>query len=272
MKKSVFLALSLVVVLVLSACDDDSGKKIAKVNGKGISEESFQAYLKHKRIPLQNESRVDSALDSFLEREALASSIEKNKLLGEANIEAELSEFKRQMLISRYFEVFLKDKVNEQAIKNFYASNPEQFETKKVRASHILLRTNPKMSDNEKQALLTKAHEIYSKAVAGEDFVELAKNSSEDIVSAKKGGDLGWLKQGSIDPVFSSKVFSMKAGDIAEPFATVFGFHIVRLDEEAQVVKKPFEKVRGDIRYQLRLLAKKAEVERLKDSANIEKY
>ncbi len=268
--RTIMMLLSIVGVLVLSGCTD--GKAIAKVNGATISEEQFLAYLKLKRIPQQDTGRVERVLDDYLEREALTDAIEGSDLLDQVAIEEELREFKKQILISRYFERYLIDTVNEQAVRNFYAANPEQYESRQIKASHILVRTNPKMSDNERQALLTKAHEIYSKAKAGEDFAKLAEEFSEDRVSGKKGGDLGWLKEGAIDPKFSDKVFAMKPGEVSEPFATTFGFHIVRVDEGVKAVKRPYESVSGDIRYQLRQQAKEAEHKRILESAKIKKY
>jgi peptidyl-prolyl cis-trans isomerase C len=90
-------------------------------------------------------------------------------------------------------------------------------------------------------------------------------------VSAQKGGDLGWLKEGSIDAKFSKILFGLEPAEISEPFETPFGFHIVKLADGPRIVKKPLEAVAGDIRYQLRNKAKQAELERLMKMAKIER-
>jgi len=267
-----FQRLGLVVSLLaaLTGCDS-SGDKIASVNGQAVSQEAFDAYLKFKRVPTQNGEWVNRELDEYLEREALAGQIEEQKLLPAEQVEVEINEFRKQMLISRYFEEFLRDRVTDEAVRNYYATNPDQFQAKKVHVAHILLRTNPGQSEAERQALLTKAQEVYSRANANEDFAALAKEYSEDQLSAQQGGDLGWLQEGAIDPAFSGKVFAMKSGELSEPLATPFGFHVVKLIEGPQVIKQPFENVSGDIRYRLRQEAKQAELERLKQAAKIEK-
>jgi len=175
------------------------------------------------------------------------------------------------MLIGRYFEEFLKERVTDEAVRNYYATNPDQFQAKKIHVAHILVRTNPGLSETERQALLTKASAIYTKANSQEDFTALAKEYSEDQLSAQHGGDLGWLQEGAIDPAFSTRIFGMKAGELSEPIVTPFGFHIVKVLEGPQVIKQPFESVAGDIRYRLRQEAKAAELERLKAAAKIEK-
>jgi peptidyl-prolyl cis-trans isomerase C len=161
--------------------------------------------------------------------------------------------------------------VGEDALRNFYATNQERYQAKKVHVAHVLFRTNPKTSETEKQALLTKAQEVYSRAMAGEEFGKLAERHSEDQMSAKKGGDLGWLEEGAVDPVFAGTAFSLKPGELSQPFATPFGFHVVKVLEGPDVVQQPFETVKGDIRYELRERAKEAEYQRLKSLTKIEK-
>jgi len=244
------LAISLASAFLVGC--EGGGESIAEVNGKPITQERFDAYLKLKRVPAQNAEWVGRELDDYLEREGLAGQIEEQGLLPVDQIEAEVSEFRKQMLISRYFEEYLRERVTDEAVRNFYATNPDQFQARKVHVAHILLRTNSAMSDAERQALLTKAQEVYSRANAQEDFNALAKEFSEDLLSAQNGGDLGWLQEGAIDPTFSSKVFAMKAGELSEPVVTPFDFHVIKVIEGPQVIKQPFESVSGDIRYRLR--------------------
>jgi peptidyl-prolyl cis-trans isomerase C len=263
------LATSLLAVL-LTGCDS-SGDSIAEVNGKPVTQERFDAYLKFKRVPTQNNQWVSRELDEYLEREGLAGQIEEQGLLPVEQIETEVAEFRKQMLVSRYFEEFLRERVTDEAVRNFYATNPDQFQAKKIHVAHILLRTNQAMSEAERQALLTKAQEVYSRANSQEDFAALAEEYSEDQLSAKQAGNLGWLQEGAIDPSFSNKVFAMKAGELSEPLVTPFGFHVVKVIEGPQVIKQPFEAVSGDIRYRLRQEAKQAELDRLKQAAKIER-
>ena len=270
MKQIVNLVIAGSLSVVLAGCSDEPAP-LAVVSGKPITQETFDAYLKYKRIPVDSEAKAEAALDRFLTREALASTIERSGLLEAAEIAVELNEFKKQMLISRYFDKFLQEKVSDVAARNYYTSNAELYQNKKAMVSHLLLRVNDAMSDTERKAKLTKAHEAYSKIRAGEDFTEIVKLYSEDKVSAKKGGSLGWLKEGAIDPVFSKTAFELKEGGVSEPVLTSFGYHIIKLDEAAKVIQKPFEAVQGDIRYQLRAQAKRAEMDRLTQQFDIKR-
>jgi peptidyl-prolyl cis-trans isomerase C len=260
--------LALLSVLVISACDVST--PIAKIDGQKISQQEIDEYMKFKGNFNVADNQKKEILKTYVERKALTNAIAKESFMDNAQIEVELEEFRKQMLISRYFDKFLADRVTNKAIENFYSINISQFQSTKVKVAHILFRTRKEMSENEQQAKLTQAHEIYSKLIAGESFEELAANFSEDKNSAKKGGNLGWLKEGAIDPIFSEKAFSLAKDTFSDPIRTAFGFHIIKIQESPEVITKALEKVKGDIRYQLRNKAKESELERLMSQVTVE--
>ncbi len=256
-------------VILLAACNAQNDKSIAEVGDKSISSSQFESYLTFKRLPAKDEKRRKALLDQYLEREALANAIEKSNTLDKGLIQAELNEFRKEMLISRYFEKLLREKVTDGSVKSYYVSHADQFEKKKVRVSHMLFRTNKNMTETERKAKLTIAQEAHGKLIQGNAFEEVAKNYSEDAISAKKGGDLGWMKEGSIDPKFSKTIFELEAGKISEPFETPFGFHIVKVVDGPAVVKQSLDAVKGDIRYRLRNEVKNAEIKQLRNQIKI---
>ncbi len=101
-----------------------------------------------------------------------------------------------------------------------------------VHARHILIltpqRRSTPLTDAEKAEIKAKADSVYALAKAGEDFEELAKKFSQDPGSAKRGGDLGFFGRGRMVPQFDNVCFTLKDGDISEPFETNYGWHIVQ--------------------------------------------
>jgi len=101
-----------------------------------------------------------------------------------------------------------------------------------VQVAHIMLRTNPGVSDEEANNVREKAFEIYKKIQEGSDFAELAKQYSEDRGSAGKGGILPWFGTGRMVPEFDSATFALKkAGDVSKPTQSIYGWHIIKLLE-----------------------------------------
>lgn len=263
MQRSQSLFFTLILV-ALCACDAGSSE-VARVGGREISAAEFKAYLDYKRIKVRDQEHADRLLQQYAEREALATAIEQQELLDQERLAVELNEFRKEMLIGRYFDKFLSGKVGKDAIANYYNAHAEEFADKKVHVAHVLVRTNRQMTEEERKAKRTKIQEAYSKIRVGDDFADVAKAYSEDRVSSAKGGDLGWLKEGSIDPVFSKTVFELDASKVSKPFETPFGFHVVTVLEPPQVIRKPLSAVEGDIRYRMRAKAKEAELERLRE-------
>lgn len=265
--KKIFLAG--VFSLVAVACSDSN--TLAKVNGKPISQEQFDAYLEYKRITARTDEQKQKVLDQYLQREAMADLIENNLLNNDPLISAEINELKKEILISRYFDRYLKENVTEEAVANYYNNNLDRYQEKKVHVAHILWRLNRNMDESQRQVKSTTAQEAYSKIQAGLDFAEAADLYSEDGVSAKKGGDLGWLIEGSIHKNFSERAFSLEEGEVSEIFETPYGFHIIKVLEAPKTNRKSFDSVKGQIRYQLRNAARDSERQRLLEKITIEK-
>jgi parvulin-like peptidyl-prolyl isomerase len=76
-----------------------------------------------------------------------------------------------------------------------------------------------------------KLEGILARVRAGEDFVKLANVFTEDPSGKGSGGDLGWFGRGTMVKPFEDAAFALKPGEVSGVFETVFGFHIVKLDE-----------------------------------------
>jgi len=80
-----------------------------------------------------------------------------------------------------------------------------------------------------------KAEDILAKALAGEDFTQLAKDNSEDPGSKDNGGDLGFAKKDTFVPEFDKVIFDskLKDGEIYSNLVeTQFGWHIIKKIEQ----------------------------------------
>ena len=122
-------------------------KILATIDKRHLSEPEFNAFLKFKRIPEKNKKQH---FDNYLHREALADAIHKADLLDHELIKAELNEFRKEMLISRYFEKYLANAVSEADIQKYYQEHAKEYDFKKAHAAHILIRTHKKCLKQKK--------------------------------------------------------------------------------------------------------------------------
>jgi len=95
---------------------------------------------------------------------------------------------------------------------------------------HILIAVKEAASATQIQKAQSKADELVKKLRAGQDFTQTAMSDSDDN-NALKGGDLGWRTIHDIPTLFTDKVSEMKPGEVADPFRSPSGFHIIKMLE-----------------------------------------
>lgn len=88
----------------------------------------------------------------------------------------------------------------------------------------------PKVSAARQEAAKSKLLRLKQLLLDGAvDFAELAKKHSDDPHSAAKGGEIGWVPLGVLAPAYEAAALSLKPGEISDPVASEFGFHLIEL-------------------------------------------
>jgi len=201
-----------------------------------INQKIFLAKAEEDTIEA-NEREVDNVLETQIDRmieqlgsvekleEYMGTSLRKIKrdfrdeVRDNLKVEALKGQYIRKIQISRR-------EVNE-FYKSMKDSLPDLKET--VDISHILLNVKPgKAAEEEAQK---RIKDIAEKLNAGEDFVELAKNYSEDPGSKSRGGELGFFQRGDFVKRFEEVAFSLQSGEISDIVQTEHGFHIIQMIE-----------------------------------------
>lgn len=84
---------------------------------------------------------------------------------------------------------------------------------------------------DEAQAL-ARISEAQQKLSAGEDFVKLVAEYSDDTGSVAEGGDLGWFGRGRMVPEFEEAAFSLEPGQFSGLIKTTYGYHLIQVLEK----------------------------------------
>ncbi len=250
-----------VLLLGLSACSDESDDSSAAATEQTSAK--FVDYLNYKRLIPADDQERKALRAQFDKRHILAEKIENSGKLDLSRVNAEVSALRRQILISRYFDQYISEQVTAETIQQYYVAHADEFEAKKVRVAHILIRVSSDLSDETVKVKETTIQAARAQLLKGRDFAEVVIEYSEDKNSLNQGGVIGWLAENAIDPIFSETMFALKPGSVSEPVRTRHGWHIIKLLEGPVLVKRPLESVSGDIRYRLRTQAKTQETQRL---------
>ncbi len=238
------IVLVIIAISLLFACAKKEAKKayLAKVGNIIITQAEFEKEF--KKLPefaqemFEGVSGREKFLDGLIKKELLYQEAVKKGLDKDSDYQKKLNDFKKLTLINLLLEkeIESKVKVTDQEVKDYYDKHKEEFAAvSQIRASHILVKTEE------------EARQIIERIKSGEDFAKIAKEKSLDTVSAKNGGDLGFILKGQMVPEFEAAAGSLKTGEISEPVKTKFGYHVIKVTDKEVGQVAEFEKVKNSL-------------------------
>ncbi len=137
-------------------------------------------------------------------------------------------------------------KVTPEEVATFYQANLEQFkQEEKVHARHILFQLEKDASEQEAAKVLAKAEQVRKKCSA-KNFAKLAKKYSQGPTGSR-GGDLGWFGRGQMVKPFEEAAFALKKGEVSQPVRTMFGYHLVYVEDKAGARTLALDEVKAKI-------------------------
>src|ERR1035441_1611116 len=163
-------------------------------------------------------------------------------------------QMKNQMLTQRVIgqEVARAVVVTEAEAQKFYDEHKSEYMRKEsqVFLSQIVISTEGK-SPAQVAVAEKKATDLATRAKKGEKFNELARDNSDDVETAKNGGQIGPMTKGLLDKPIEDLVFAQKKGYVSDPIRRPASFVILKVDERFEAGQAPFEEVKGEIQDRL---------------------
>ena len=199
--------------------------------------------------------QVDASIDEIKRQNNIDDDQLREALRGQGmSMAAYRADLKKQLLRFRVINIAVGSRVtiSDDDVKAYYDRHMKSGANVQVRASHIFIAI-PENADSavvaEKQAL---AKRLLERALAGEDFAKLARESSDDPVTRAEGGDLGYFGKDMLPKAIEEMVFAMKPGEVRGPVRADRGFHVIKLVDRKSKDPKPLDDVKDDVRMQLR--------------------
>lgn len=256
------LATSLVIAAVAVPVTANDDPVVATVNGKDIlRSDLMQAHEnlppEYKQVPL--EQIYPMLLTSLIDSKLVAQDAKARKLDEEAEFKKTLSLVRDQLLERYAVRKEIDGAVSDEKLRKIYdetvATGAEE-----VHARHILVKT------------ADEAVAIIKELDGGADFAEMAKEKSTGP-SGPRGGDLGFFGRGQMVPEFEAAAYGLDAGNHSrEPVQTQFGFHVIKVEEKRATTPPSFEESVEELRADAAQAAGSAYVERLRETAKIERF
>lgn len=243
---------------------------IARVNDTDIGQALLISYLNQlapqedlarwntlNEVPenILMQSINNAALDKLLVQLAIETKLDQSPV-----IQAEIEQNNRNILRTAFLNRLASELVSNEDIATQYETLVASLQGKlEYRARHILL-------VNEKEArIVDKALEQKKKP-----FDELARLFSLDEATGLRGGDLGYVLEGQLNPEFEKVVNDLEIGQRSKPFETELGWHIVVVDDRRDSQAMSFEQATPVIRQKLEQQAIQKYLEDLLASATID--
>ena len=209
-------------------------------------------YLTLPAAPLKNEMVIsDEEITSYYEANA-------HQFMTEEQVVIEYIELQPSDLLG---EVSVDDDLVEERYQEKVDAAKE---SSTFHSAHILL--EPKEDGSHLSAMA----ELQNKLKAGDDFSALAREHSEDFVTAESGGDLGHTQPGDLPEELESALAQLEVGSVSDIVETKAGIHLVKLLDKKAVDVPNRETVVPAIREELELqMARELMPERIEELKDI---
>jgi parvulin-like peptidyl-prolyl isomerase len=158
-----------------------------------------------------------------------------------------------QLLTQRVIADEISSRINipENDLHKFYDEHKTEFvREEQVFLSQIVLSTEGKTPE-QIAAIQKKATDLVARARKGEKFTDLARDNSDDVETARNGGEVGVRKRGEMPKQIEDLVFPLRRGSVTDPIKTSGGFLILKVDERFEPGQASFDEVKDQINQQL---------------------
>jgi peptidyl-prolyl cis-trans isomerase C len=256
-------------VLANAACGDDGAEiqgeanksasnVVATVRGEAITAEELNAAL--QRLPEKKRAAVrKKVLDTLIEERVFAEEARKKGLQEDPQVKKALEKATNETL-ARYFvrkRIDPEAEPSEETLKKFYTDHKDQFLIPEgVQLQEVVVKDEQ------------KAREILKSLREGASFEALATEHSI-AGSGKKGGHLGWLFKGKMDPALEKVAFSLEKNALSDVVKTKNGYQVVKLLNRRDPQYFSFEEAKFRIKQRLFWTKKRELIAKYYDAAQV---
>lgn len=238
MKRLFLLSMAALSLLCLNAQQEDE-RVLLTVDGKPSTVSDFMyIYQKNSQEAQVEQKSIDEYLDLYIKFRLKVADAEQQGLDTTTSFRKELKGY-RDQAIPKY----MTDPESEREVLQL-AYSRMQYDR---RVSHIAIRCALNASLQEETMARDKIETAYTRVTTGlpvvkrnktipgtpEDFNKVAMEVSEDPSVNENEGHIGWVRPFRFIYSFEEAAYTTPVGEISQIFRTPFGFHIVKVEEEA---------------------------------------
>ncbi|MEE0997279.1 MAG: peptidylprolyl isomerase [Paludibacteraceae bacterium] len=189
------------------------------INGEEITKSEFEyVYNKNNSNASVEKKSVDEYIDLFVNFKLKVAEAKAQGLDQTQSFQNEFKSYQDQLAVPYLVNKEFENKLVEEAFER---------SKKSLNVAHILIG----IKDNDSISAQNKIYQIYKSLKEGESFNALARKHSE-CPSSANGGELGFANVFDMVYEFENAMYSTPPGSFSKPFRTIYGYHIVKVNNE----------------------------------------
>jgi peptidyl-prolyl cis-trans isomerase C len=251
------------------------GHVVIRINGEPVTQSDFEAVFAQLPEDMQRQFASAPGKMAFAEQlirlKLMEQEARKLGLDRDPKVAAQLAADRANILANAAAQKVIAQP-SDAAIRTFYDQNRGRFEA--VDISHIVfayeggqIRPRDGRRPPTESEAIDKALAVSRRLKKGGDFAAIARQASDEVQTAQKGGELGSFTPGMLPQDLEARIFAMQPGQVSEPIPSPLGVHIFRMNSH---VTQPMERVRASIAQRMRQQTMFDRIEILRRSAKIE--
>ena len=180
----------------------------------------------------QVESELDRRIKYFIQQIGSEEKLEEYYKKSIFEIKADFKELIKEQLLSQNMQSKITASIaaTPSDVKTYFNQIPKDslpLINAEIEIAQIV--KSPPISLQQKKDVQAKLETYRKRIINGEEFSTLAVLYSQDISTAKRGGEVGYVNRGDLVPEFEAAAFRLKEKDVSEIIETKFGYHIIQL-------------------------------------------
>ena len=237
----------------------NSGPAVARLGNQQVSPEELQALL--AAVPPQtreqlrgNREALERWIRSRLAEKAVLEQADAQGWAQRPDVLRQTRAATEQIVFRDYLQSVSQvpaDYPSAAELQQAYDAGKANWQTPALyRVSQIFLGVN---EPQNLEAVRKQATELSKKAQATPaDFAALAKEFSQDRLTAERGGDTGLQPLQQLVPEVRGAVARLKVGAVSDPVQSSAGFHVIKLTEQQPARTATLDELRDQLTQALR--------------------
>jgi peptidyl-prolyl cis-trans isomerase SurA len=218
-----------------------------------VAERLLEAEVKAQQLEV-TDAQVDAAIEDIKQRNRFDDAMLRQALAEQGlDLPTFRTRLRRDLETFQVLNAKVRNrvKVTDEDVRNYYQTHPKELGgEEQVRVRHLFFAVPAGASAEQEARVRGEGEKALARLALGEDFADLARQVSQGP-SAAEGGDLGWVRHGSIQADLERVAFSLEKGKHSSLLRTKSGFHVLYVEDRRTAAAPPLDQVKDKIRDKL---------------------